>query len=375
MINKKEKIIQGWESPIAIHPGEFLRDELEEYNITQIELAERIGLHKKIINEIIAGKNSITRLTAVKLEKVFDTSAQYWVNLQGIYENDKVRLEEAKKIEKEIKAFIKIPALKEMYYDIVALELVKKYRWIKKNYSEIIFVLQKFFGVDSLKYVGERTFEPIFRKYDRERVNRYSISAWLRISEIKAKKVSVEKFNIQGLKKVLLEMKQLSVELPEEYLPKIEKILADVGVVLVCAPYLKNTYVQGATYWINKDKVCVVIKTTKQGEDKFWFNLFHELGHIILKHNKKEIFIDIENGEKNKQEKEADEFAQKNLILNYNLRVVKYSNYKKAIELISKEDKISPSIVAGRIAHEYRDKKEAWKLTSRYIKSINYTNI
>ena len=98
VLKKEEKIIQGWESGEAIHPGEFLHDELEENSITQVELAERIGMHKKIIGEIIGGKNPITRTTAVKLAKVFDTTAEYWVNLQNIYDNDKARLGEEEKI-------------------------------------------------------------------------------------------------------------------------------------------------------------------------------------------------------------------------------------------------------------------------------------
>lgn len=82
----------SWESPVAIHPGEFLQDYIEEYHITQIELALRTGVSKKIINEIINGKNSITETMAVKLSKVFPLSVEYWLNLQAGYEADLIRL-------------------------------------------------------------------------------------------------------------------------------------------------------------------------------------------------------------------------------------------------------------------------------------------
>ncbi len=89
---KEEKLI-GWESPEAIHPGEFLIDVLDEFSMSQDDLASRIGLSKKAVNEIVKGKNSITERTARHLSKVFPFSKEYWVNLQKRYESDKVRLE------------------------------------------------------------------------------------------------------------------------------------------------------------------------------------------------------------------------------------------------------------------------------------------
>jgi len=86
---KKEESVVGWESPVAIHPGQFLNDTLEDFKMTQVELAERIGISTNALNEIIKGKNSLTRTTASKLSKVFPMSAEYWINLQQIYEDDK----------------------------------------------------------------------------------------------------------------------------------------------------------------------------------------------------------------------------------------------------------------------------------------------
>lgn len=378
---KKEKTIKGWESPVAIHPGEFLKDDLEEYSISQIELAERTGISKKIINDIVMGKNSITRSTAIKLSKVFDMSFEYWINLQNRYENDKARLEEQEKINKEIELLLSSSKIKEMYEDLCQFNLVKKYRWVKTYYSKIILDLQKFFGVDSLSYIGENkfTFEPVFRKYNREYINKYSLSAWLRVGEAKAIKTNVGDFDLKKLKNNLEKIKKLSKEAPEEYLPKIEKILSETGVVLVYAPYFRNTNVQGATQWIDVNKACIILKTTNQHEDKFWFNLFHEIGHIVLGHSRKEIFIDIKDGEEldQKEESAADNFSQKTLIPNYEekLNELKSKNILDRIKIIAEEEGISESIVAGRMAHEYKDEEEIWAFRGRYLKNrINYTN-
>jgi len=64
-------------------PGEILLEEfMEPYNLTQSELAKRIGVTRRRVNEIIKGKRSITPDTAIRLSKLFKMSPEYWLNLQ-----------------------------------------------------------------------------------------------------------------------------------------------------------------------------------------------------------------------------------------------------------------------------------------------------
>ena len=66
-----------------IHPGEILRYEyLEPLQLTQQKLADIIGVTRVRINEIILGKRKITPDTAYRLAKCFDTSPDFWMNLQ-----------------------------------------------------------------------------------------------------------------------------------------------------------------------------------------------------------------------------------------------------------------------------------------------------
>lgn len=89
---------KGWEKVnYAVHPGEILKEYLEDANMTQKELSEKTGIHKTIINEIINGKRSISIPNAFKLEKVFDIEARFWINLQSIYDEVNERLEMEKK--------------------------------------------------------------------------------------------------------------------------------------------------------------------------------------------------------------------------------------------------------------------------------------
>ena len=72
---------------VPTHPGEVLLDEfLDPLGITQVHLAEHIGVPVQRVNEIVRGKRGITPETAWLLGQAFGTTPQFWVNLQSGYE-------------------------------------------------------------------------------------------------------------------------------------------------------------------------------------------------------------------------------------------------------------------------------------------------
>ena len=65
------------------HPGEMLREEfLGPLNLTQRELAARLGVSYPRVNELIHGKRGMTPDTALRLERLLGVEAQFWMNLQ-----------------------------------------------------------------------------------------------------------------------------------------------------------------------------------------------------------------------------------------------------------------------------------------------------
>jgi len=69
-----------------IHPGEQLRDELDERGMSGSELARALHVTASRINDILAGKRGVTADTALRLARYFGTSAEFWMNLQAAYE-------------------------------------------------------------------------------------------------------------------------------------------------------------------------------------------------------------------------------------------------------------------------------------------------
>jgi antitoxin HigA-1 len=69
-----------------IHPGEHLAEELKELGISAAELARLIEVPVNRITEIMNGQRGVTADTALRLGHCFGTSAEYWLNLQKLYE-------------------------------------------------------------------------------------------------------------------------------------------------------------------------------------------------------------------------------------------------------------------------------------------------
>ena len=70
-----------------IHPGEILLEEfLKPLDLSQYRLAKSMSVPPRRINEIVHGKRAITADTALRLSRFFDTTAQFWINLQGRYD-------------------------------------------------------------------------------------------------------------------------------------------------------------------------------------------------------------------------------------------------------------------------------------------------
>ena len=75
------------ESNAAVsHPGALLAEELEVREMSQRELARRIGRPYQVVNEIVRGRKAITPETALQLEGEFGTRAYIWLGLQAKYD-------------------------------------------------------------------------------------------------------------------------------------------------------------------------------------------------------------------------------------------------------------------------------------------------
>lgn len=85
-----------------IHPGEHLRIDLEELNMSQAALARTLKVPKNRISQIINGERGITADTALRLARWMGTTPEYWINLQANYELRKAEQESGEAIRKDV---------------------------------------------------------------------------------------------------------------------------------------------------------------------------------------------------------------------------------------------------------------------------------
>lgn len=70
----------------AIHPGEFLREILEDRGISQARFARAIGVAPMRISHVVKGTRPVTAELALLFGRALGQSPQYWLNLQAAYD-------------------------------------------------------------------------------------------------------------------------------------------------------------------------------------------------------------------------------------------------------------------------------------------------
>lgn len=71
-----------------VHPGYYLRELLDELNVSQYRLAKDIGIPAMRISHIVHGRRPVTAEMALRLGLYFGQTPQYWMNLQARYDLD-----------------------------------------------------------------------------------------------------------------------------------------------------------------------------------------------------------------------------------------------------------------------------------------------
>lgn len=339
---------------IAIPPGETLLETLECMNMTQKDLAARVGMSVKTINEIIKGKAPITADTALKFEAVLDIPASFWINLESNYREALARIRAEEAITLDYSFVQQIP-----YTDMA------RKGWVPatSKKQEKVINTRRFFNVAELSSV-QTTIHGAFKKSEGKNVSSYAVSAWLRKGIIDAEKVNVGDFNKKKLKDSIPYMRSLTIKDPNIAYKEIFEICRENGVVLTITPLIPNTSIDGATQWISSEKALIQLSLRGKKLDRFWFTFFHELAHVIY-HSKKEIHINFYN-EKDGNDEEANNIARQWLIPTDKYEKFIAENKELSsltIRNFAHEIGIHPCIVVGRLQFD------------KHIKYCEYTNL
>ena len=333
----------------AIPPGETLLETIEALDMNQKELAVRIGISEKHIVDIVKGKGPITPETALKFEKALGVPASFWNNLERNYRDTLARLENEERLQKDVAWLDNIP--------ISALAKrgqIKKHKENVKTLEEVL----AFYGVNSPNEWRElwRNVRFAARQSPAFETDPGAVTAWMRMGEIIAQKIECAPYDQGQFVKALTKARGLTTGHPKDFQARLVQGCAEAGVAVVFVKELPGIRFSGITRWLGPQKALIQLCLRYRRDDQLWFTFFHEAGHI-LKHGKKDMFLEDDDNQDVEKEKEADKFAADFLISqrDWTRFITGRSLFSKAdIKRFAGELGISPGIVVGRLQHEKR---------------------
>jgi len=321
-----------------IDPIDAIKFRMSELNLKQIDLAPYFGT-KSRVSEVLSGKRPLT-VQMIKLLSVgLGISVETLIGIDS---------ENQHATPKEEINWAKFP-IKEMVSRGWIEKLTNK---TKKSVEEQVKQFIDLFGVSADNAAFKRTlsgdsFSP---------TTKYSLYAWLTrvIQKAREKKEKVATFDNNVFSKAFLkELAQLSWS---DYGPLLAvEFLEKHGICVVTVPPLKGTLVDGAALKDEDGLPIIALSLRYDRLDNFWHTLLHEVVHIWKHVNNNETFIDdLEHLSVDKNEAEANRLASEAFISRaiWKRSDAYLSPSKTTIDQLSRELKIHPSIIAGRIRKE-----------------------
>lgn len=328
-------------------PGYFIREQMEIRGWVQEELAEVLGISLKHLSSILQDKQALSIENAKKLASAFNTSPQYWLNLDNDY---RLWLEQGKR---EQTAIVETKAL--IYSCMPVRDMMKK-GWLPptRDLNELTDSVKTFWEVSSLDFnFLDESVLPLCKKS--EAYNQFNASyaaTWFQMAKKFSSHYEVPAYNKQALETLYENVSAFTTR--ANGIELFIKELNDCGVKFFVLPHLEKTYLDGAAFLLDGTPVIVYTARYKR-IDNFWFTVAHEIAHV-LKHLDDKIPFVLDNLREqttDKQEQEANALASKRLkhheILEYLEPSLNYLTVGK-IEKCSKAIQIHPAIIIGALA-------------------------
>lgn len=354
MVTKSDRLVPAR----AIHPGEILREELQERHIKQKDFAQQIGVQPTHLNEFIKGKRNLNEDMAMKLEKYLRIPFKTWMNLQNgyIYENKAI---DTKKNEEDAAEYE--TACSQLFNLHI---LYKRLNLNLLSCKERVSKIKRLFSFDLLSSNQLKLQVAGFYKHsEKVHIDEKNMLTWLILNkfEISKTRFDIPLYQEGNALKVAREIAKMA-NTRTASIDHIKKSLNDDGILYMEVEKIEKAPIDAYSTFVGTHPVITV--TYRYNDlDKLVFDILHELYHIG-KHlsDTQKAFIAIEGTEysKDPKEKEANEFARQMLIPDAIWKdILKIGSTSldpyKIIRTIAKEAErrgISPSIAVARYKYE-----------------------
>ncbi|PKM67566.1 MAG: DNA-binding protein [Firmicutes bacterium HGW-Firmicutes-2] len=327
--------------------GRLIKDYLDEYNISQKSLSSRTGMSEKHISNVINGNSRLTEEFVLKLEKVLtNINASYWLNYEAKYREYIARQEE--KIDFE-------------NLDLASIATRFRFKEVFKG-LELNIVEQ---AVEMLKLLKISSFDQFEKVYGDLAIDfmedggeSEAIAVWLGLceSEIEIQNVDLteNKFDKKKVEKALDRFRILANNKEtEKSIVSCRKLFNRLGIYFVVCEAITNSKVRGALTTYNNHPA-IYISGRFRSHAHIWFAIIHEIFHLLLHYDKKELLISYEEENENAKETEANQHTR-NLLVNaqaYHGFVDEGQFSKEKIISFSQSQDILPEFIVGFLQHD-----------------------
>jgi addiction module HigA family antidote len=332
-----------------VAPGEILLEALQDREMTQSELAQRLGRPLKTVNEIIKGKAAVTPETAIQLERALGISAQFWSNLETQYRDTLARQEADAELATQAGWAERFPIA-----DLVRHRLIER----GPTKAATLANLLSWLGLSSPAAFDRVTAAAAYRASPAFAASPEAVTAWLRWGELQAASFKVNPFDARRFRQVLSEIRPLTRKEPfAQVFKRVQNMCADAGVIVVLTPELSGTHLSGAARWIGS-KAVIQLSLRHKSDDQFWFTFFHEAGHILSGRRHRDYLdgADMKDADTDSGEHAADQFARDILLPpDEYLSFLQAGNFSRnTVRTFAESQSVAPGIVAGRLERDRR---------------------
>ncbi|MCR5719331.1 MAG: hypothetical protein K6F84_02095 [Lachnospiraceae bacterium] len=337
------------ETNIVINPGVRLLSEITKRGMKQSELAIRTGATAKHISTVINGTKEISMSFARKLDIALGDKSGTWVAYQAEYDAYQAELEEKNGItEEEIAIFKRMKDIVDYFIDKI------KVMHNGCGVPEKIIQLRKLLCVTNLTVIPQITYNAAYRAQVKSStaIDSYILFAWQRLCEIQTEKTDIAlQFDSKKLSDSILAIKEQMFETdPNTMVNNIKAIFAECGVAFDVVRHFRGAPVQGFIKETENGKVILCVTIRGKNADRFWFSLFHEVGHL-LNGDLSTRFVDFDTV-RSEMEDNADSFARDTLINPEHYKnFLAYNNYHDLayIKRFAQYEGVPHWIVIGRL--------------------------
>jgi HTH-type transcriptional regulator/antitoxin HigA len=329
----------------SFHPGEFLKDELDARNWSQIEFSEIIGKDSRLVYEIVNGKRSITPETAILFAEALRTSPDVWMNLESQYQLSKVHSKESS-----------VSRRADLYTRFPVREMIKR-GWIEatKNIDTMEGQICTFFGMKCFNDNPE-LFPNAAKKQSYNSDVPIQQIAWFYRAKKIALSAPAQKYDAKNLSVALDELRAEAEY--AEGIRNVPSILSKFGIRLVVVEPLSGSKIDGACFWLEKKYPVIAMTLRYDRVDNFWHVLMHEIDHIkhkegvdhpIIESDILDANIDeLPEIEKRANEAAADILVPSNEMTGFVVRVNPMFTEEQIVGF-SRRIHIHPGIVVGQL--------------------------